>query len=105
VSPDPSKPITADLPLTVRKSLAQSWILAVACERSLNGQPRDNLDHRLWTIDFITEDQADIGFDAFAGLDYDLAYSLIQQAADQTLVGVACLATLIWGEGEEEVVE
>lgn len=97
-----TKPMTEGLPLCVRKSLAEMWILSVACERSLNGQPRDNIDHRLWQIDFISEDAADVGFDAFSTLDYDLAYWLIQQAADQTLICVDCLASLVWGEDEEE---
>ena len=97
--------ITEDLPLSVRIGLAQSWLTAVASELSLSGQPKDNLDEALWSIDFITDDLADVGTDAFRTLSLDLGYSLISAAASTALICPDCLANAIgWGEhnGDEE---
>ena len=96
-----TKPLTKGLPLSVRTSLARTWLLAVACERSLNGQPRDNLDHRLWSIDLIEEDLADVGRDALDGLDGDLQFQLVTESADAAMVCPNCLAQLVWPELSE----
>ena len=96
------KPLTEGLPLSVRVSLARAWLLAMACERSLNGQPRDNLNYGLWSIDFITEDLVDVGRDALEGLDNDLQTQLVTESADAAMICDSCLAQLIWPESFEE---
>jgi len=96
-----TEPLTKDLPLTVVESLAQAWVTAIACERSLAGQPKDNLPESLWQNDFITPDLADAGSDAFFSLSPDLGYSLVFKTANQALICPECLTRIIWGEEEE----
>jgi hypothetical protein len=95
-------PITDGLPLSVRTSLARAWLLTVACERSLGGQPKDNLNQALWQISLLTEDLADVGRDALEELDTDLQTQLITESADAAMLCPACLAQLIWPESFEE---
>lgn len=97
-----TKPLTEGLPLSVRVSLARTWLLALACERSLNGQPRDNVDYRLWSINLLTEDLADAGRDAFQCLDGDLQIQLVTESADAAMICPTCLAQLVWPEEIEE---
>jgi hypothetical protein len=96
------KPLTEGLPLSVRVSLARAWLLAVACERSLNGQPRDCLNYALWEIDFVTEDLVDVGRDAFENLDGDLQIQLVTTTADEAMICTSCLGRLVWPESFEE---
>lgn len=101
---DDIQPITLDLPLRVRAALARAWVMTLAIERGLNDQPRDNIDSRLWTIDLITDDMADIGRDALDTLDADLAITIVNEAADAAMVCGNCLAQAIWpvdGEADE----
>ena len=95
--------ITEDLPLSVRVGLAQAWLTAVASEMSLSDQPKDNLHEALWSINFITEDLADVGTDAFCTLSVDLGYSLISAAASTALICPDCLANAIgWDDGDSD---
>ena len=96
------KPLTEGLPLSVRVSLARAWLLAMACERSLNGQPRDNLNYGLCSIDFITEDLVDVGRDDLEGLDNDLQTQLVTTTADEAMICTSCLGRLVWPESFEE---
>lgn len=93
---------TAELPLTVRIGLARAWIYGVASEASLGSLPKDELPEQLWTINLISEDTADIGFDALMTLGSELAYSLVAEAAACALICPDCLAAAVLGWADRE---
>lgn len=95
---NPRQSITTELPVSVRVALARAWVLALACERSLNGQPRDCVSQRLWSIDFITEDLADAGRSALVSLSVDHAAQIVKESADIALVPCRDLLKLVYPE-------
>jgi hypothetical protein len=96
------KSLTEDLPPQVRVALARAWVLALACEYSLQSQPKDNLPEGLWANDFITEDLVDVGIDALLSLGDDLIDLIIEESANAALVCGGCLRALIFDHEEHE---
>jgi len=90
------KSITTELPVTVRVALARAWVLAIACERSLNGQPRDCISQALWSVDFSTPDLADAGRSALTSLSPDHASQVVVDSAAMAMVPFVDLLQIIY---------
>lgn len=95
--------VVDDLPLRVRAGLAKTWAHAVALDYSISCQPKDNLDERLWRINLLTEDLADVGYASLISLPEESQALLIYEAASTALVCDQCLAELLLGEEPAEV--
>jgi hypothetical protein len=97
---DTLAPATIDLPLRVRVALARTWVQALALEKAIADQPKDNLDEALWSICLQSNDLTGIGRDALSTLDSDMALSIVSESADAAMICGDCLIRIIWPDDE-----
>ena len=95
--------IVNGLPLRVRAGLAQSWATAVALDHAIGCQPKDNIEERLWKVDLVNEDLADVGLASLISLPEETQALIIYDAAGSALVCDSCLADLLYGTEPAEV--
>lgn len=94
---------TAELPITIRRIMAKTWLSALALELLISRQPKDNLPEQLWPPqNLLTEDLVDIGADAFFSFPDELRDLLVIETADEVVLCPTCLSKAVYLPDDDE---
>jgi len=98
----PARHAIRPFPLGVRIALAKAVAYGIACEHSIEAQPKDELPERLWNAIFVDELLSLTGVWALNTLSEDLQLSIISEAAHTAMVCPNCLRNALCNIGSDD---